>query len=76
MERDLPHWLEDVRRGDFAPLNRWMYEHIWQWGCCFTAGELIRRVTGSALDARPFLAYLDRKYSPLYGLQPDAGADA
>ena len=48
-----------------------MGEHIWQWGCCFTAGELIQRITGSALDAKPFLRYLDRKYSALYGLAPE-----
>ena len=35
------------------------------------AGELVQRVTGSALDARPFLSYLDRKYSALYGLAPE-----
>lgn len=48
-----------------------MSQHIWQWGCCFTAGELVQRVTGSALDAKPFLRYLDRKYSALYGLAPE-----
>lgn len=71
LERDNPHWQEAIRQGNFTPLNDWMREHIWQWGCCFTAGELVQRVTGSALDAGPFLAYLDRKYSPLYGLKPD-----
>lgn len=71
LERDNPHWQEDIRQGNFTPLNDWMREHIWQWGCCFTAGELVQRVTGSGLDAGPFLAYLDRKYSPLYGLKPD-----
>lgn len=71
LERDMPAWQEEIRQGNFAPLNGWMGEHIWQWGCCFTAGELIRRVTGSALDAKPFLRYLDRKYSALYGLAPE-----
>ena len=71
LERDLPAWQEEIRQGNFAPLNGWMGEHIWQWGCCFTAGELVQRVTGSALDAKPFLRYLDRKYSALYGLAPE-----
>ena len=71
LERDMPAWQEEIRQGNFAPLNGWMSEHIWQWGCCFTAGELVQRVTGSALDAKPFLRYLDRKYSALYGLAPE-----
>ena len=71
LERDMPAWQEEIRQGNFAPPNGWMGEHIWQWGCCFTAGELVQRVTGSALDAKPFLRYLDRKYSALYGLAPE-----
>lgn len=70
LERDLPHWQENVRRGDFAPLNRWMGENIWRHGCCLTAGELVKRITGRTLDARPFLAYLNQKYLPIYGLVP------
>lgn len=76
LERDMPRWQEDIRQGNFEPLRQWMTEHIWQWGCCFTAGELIRRVTGNPLDARPFLDYLDRKYSPIYGLEPGLAAKA
>ena len=34
----------------------------------FTADELIRRVTGSDLDAGPYIAYLRAKYGELYEL--------
>ena len=34
----------------------------------FRPGDLCRRVTGTQLDHRPFLAYLREKYEPLYGL--------
>lgn len=70
LERDKPDWQEDIRQGRFAPLNDWMRENIWSHGCCLTAGELVKRITGSSLDARPFLKYLDEKYSILYGLAP------
>ena len=70
LERDKPDWQEDIRRGKFGPLNDWMRENIWSHGCCLTAGELVKRITGSSLDARPFLKYLDEKYSVLYGLAP------
>lgn len=70
LERDKPDWQEDIRRGKFGPLNDWMRENIWSHGCCLTAGELVKQITGSSLDARPFLKYLDEKYSALYGLAP------
>lgn len=70
LERDMPDWQEDIRRGNFAPLRHWMGENIWSHGCCLTAGELAKRITGSSLDARPFLEYLDKKYSSIYGLTP------
>lgn len=70
LERDKPDWQEDIRRGKFGPLNDWMRENIWSHGCCLTAGELVKQITGSSLDARPFLKYLDEKYSPIYGLAP------
>ena len=68
LERDLPGWQEDIRQGNFTALNDWMRRNIWSHGCCLTAGELIQRITGSPLDAWPFLDYLERKYLPLYGL--------
>lgn len=70
LEQDKPDWQEDIRRGKFGPLNDWMRENIWSHGCCLTAGELVKQITGSSLDARPFLKYLDEKYSPIYGLAP------
>ena len=68
LERDMPDWQEDIRQGKFTPLNDWMRTNIWSHGCCLTAGELVQRITGRALDARPFLAYLEQKYSAIYGL--------
>lgn len=68
LERDMPDWQEDIRQGKFTPLNHWMGENIWSHGCCLTAGELVQHITGSSLNARPFLAYLEQKYSAIYGL--------
>ncbi len=64
----LPGWEANLAAGDFTALNRWMADTIWQHGAVYTAGDLARRLTGSALDARPFLRYLEEKYTALYGL--------
>ena len=43
-------------------MTEWMEKNIWQYGCCMTAGEMIRKLTGHGLDAGPFLRYLEQKY--------------
>lgn len=68
VEQDLPDLSVRLARGDFRPLDDWMTENLRQYGCCFTAGELMEKLTGSALDAQPFLRYLNRKYAALYAL--------
>jgi carboxypeptidase Taq len=34
----------------------------------FTPNELLERATGSPLNARPWVAYVRRKFGDLYGL--------
>lgn len=63
-----PDALAQLEQGNFKPLNSWMQEQIWQYGCCYTSGELMEKLTGSALDAKPFLQYLEEKYTALYQL--------
>ena len=53
---------EKIRRGEILPVTEWMEKNIWQYGCCMTAGEMIRKLTGHGLDAGPFLRYLEQKY--------------
>lgn len=66
--KDLPEVYREMSKGDFSGLNHWMQEHIWQYGCCYTSGELMKQLTGKALDAKPFLRYLEEKYQKIYGL--------
>jgi len=66
--RAVPGIPAAIERGDFAPLHGWLREHVYQHGAKFTADELVRRATGSALTIEPYMAYLWRKFGPLYGL--------
>src|SRR5699024_1968528 len=51
MQRDLPDMPARLAQGDVGCIAAWMDEHIWQYGCCYTAGEMVRRLTGGGLDA-------------------------
>jgi carboxypeptidase Taq len=55
-------------RGDFHPLRDWLHQKIHRHGQRFTAAELVRHVTGSALEAQPLVAHLRAKFGPLYGI--------
>jgi carboxypeptidase Taq len=68
ISRDLPALDEDLARGDTAALREWLREHVHRHGRLRTPGELLREITGSELDAQPFLDQLRAKYGALYGL--------
>lgn len=66
MKKDLPDIDKQIASGNISPVTKWMEEHIWQYGCCYTAGEMIRKLTGGGLDAAPFLRYLESTYEKVY----------
>jgi carboxypeptidase Taq len=64
--RDIPDFENQLRHGSFLQLNQWLDANVRQYGCCFTAGEMAKRITGKSLDAKPFLKYLEEKYCSIY----------
>jgi carboxypeptidase Taq len=64
----MPGLDDDFRQGDFGRLKGWLNEKVHRPGGVYRAEDLCRRVTGSALDHRPLVGYLQEKYGPLYGL--------
>src|SRR6476620_7675601 len=61
--RDLPDLEEQVGRGEFTPLRDWLGEHIHLLGRKFSPQETLRRATGSAIAAQPYLDYLRKTYA-------------
>jgi carboxypeptidase Taq len=57
-----------IAAGDFAPLRNALTERIYRHGRRMTPPELIEAATGRPLDPAPYIDYLTRKYSGLYGL--------
>ena len=61
--------MENVfARGEFIPLRDWLRREIHQHGACFTAAQLIDRITGKPLSPEPMMSHLHRKLDPIYGL--------
>ena len=53
----------EIGRGDFSALLSWLRAELHQHGRKFEPNELVKRITGSAVDSEPYLRYLERKYS-------------
>ena len=65
---DLGDLDEPFGRGDFHPLLDWLRQNIHRHGQRWSAAELVQRVTGRPLSAKPLVDYLRAKLEPLYGL--------
>jgi carboxypeptidase Taq len=68
IEADLPGLDGQIEAGDFAPLLAWLRDRIHRHGRKFTPDELLERAIGQQLDAGPWIAYVERKFSEIYGL--------
>ncbi|MBI4789741.1 MAG: carboxypeptidase M32 [Chloroflexi bacterium] len=66
--KDVPAIPSQIEQGEFTGLLRWLRENVHQHGRKFTLKELATRVTGEPLQARPYVAYLKKKYGDIYGL--------
>jgi carboxypeptidase Taq len=55
---------ERFERGEFGELREWLRERLYRLGRKFTPQETIERVTGSPIDAKPYVRYLREKLAP------------
>lgn len=69
MKEDL-NVADIVRNGDFAALNGWMKEHVFEKADRLSPKEWIYDITGRSFTPEDFLDYLEQKYSELYGIVP------
>jgi len=63
-----PEIPDEIGRGRFGTLHTWLKDNTYRHGSKYTAGELLRRVTGDGLDIGPYMRYLRTKYGELYDL--------
>jgi carboxypeptidase Taq len=61
-QADEPSWEAQIRRGDFKSLRAWLQREVHRHGRSYQPRDLVKRVTGSDIDAGPYLSYLEAKY--------------
>lgn len=68
-KRDIPDLEERMAHGDFKPLKQWLNRKIHHHGKLYSPDEIVKRVTGEALNPKYFVDYLWDKYGEIYGLK-------
>ncbi len=68
VKKDIPDLNDQLANGNLLVLRDWLREHVHVIGRRKTAPELIEDLTGQPLTARPFMDYLETKYTELYAL--------
>ncbi|MBS0635337.1 MAG: carboxypeptidase M32 [Verrucomicrobia bacterium] len=58
-----PTWEKQVEKGQFGFIQEWLHDNVWQHGRRYDGNDLIRKISGKALTAKPFINYLNEKYS-------------
>ncbi len=66
MRRDIPSLDTDIEAGRLTGILEWLRKNVHIHGSAKTAGELVKDVTGAALDPTHFVRYLNDKFSGIY----------
>jgi carboxypeptidase Taq len=66
---DIPDLDAQITAGELYGLREWLREHVHRHGAKFTMPELLERVVGGPITVGPFVTYLKRKLSDVYGLE-------
>jgi len=67
MEKDMPNWRRQLEKGNFAETKQWLAKNVHSQGNLYDPPALIKKITGKELTVKPYLDYLNAKYSRLYG---------
>lgn len=67
LKQEIPDVEARISGGDTSAVLAWLRKNVHIQGSRYTPGELVKKVTGQALDPVWFEKYLREKYSKIYG---------
>jgi carboxypeptidase Taq len=68
INEDIPDLQSKIEQGEFGALLGWLRENVHRHGSKYKPVELLTKVTGSGLTAKPYLRYLREKFGDIYGV--------
>jgi carboxypeptidase Taq len=67
LDKEVMDWRQQITEGDLKNVKEWLIKNIYSYGNLYNPPDLIKKVTGKDLSVKPYLNYLNSKYSKLYG---------
>jgi carboxypeptidase Taq len=68
MLKDIPDVEAQIEKANFKTILNWLRENVHTYGAKFEPQELVQKVTGSKISPEPYMRYLEKKFSDIYGL--------
>ncbi len=68
INKDIRGLDDQIRKGNFEGLLAWLRWNVHRHGRKYDPQDLVQKVTGSKITPEPYIRYLTRKYSEIYGL--------
>jgi len=68
-KQDISDLDEQFEAGKYDALLSWLRKNIHNQGQRYRAEDLVKVVTGKKLSHKPLMAYLEKKFKPLYGVK-------
>jgi carboxypeptidase Taq len=66
VQREKAAWRSELAHGNLGSIQKWLTDNIYIHGNLYDPADMIKKATGTALTVKPYLAYLNEKYSQLY----------
>lgn len=67
LEKAMPNWKDQITKGSFHDVKKWLTANVHHYGDLYDPADLIKKITGEQINVKPYLEYLNRKYSWIYG---------
>ena len=68
INKDIRNLDDQIRKGEFSELLGWLRKNIHQYGHKYDPQDLVQKATGSKITPEPYVRYLTKKYTEVYGL--------
>ncbi len=62
-----PDWRVELAKGNLANIRKWLITNIYSQGSLYDPADLIKKITGTGPDVKPYLEYLEEKFRAIYG---------
>ena len=67
MNSEISQWLDDVEKGNLMTAIQWLKDNVHRKNKLYDPKDLAEHITGKKMTSKPFLDYLENKYSVLFG---------